>query len=185
MTFSLTLQSSDLIVSQLLFATNYWIFSPHQLIFCLSDIYWQRPDSFCTNIEFPPNQRTGPAVSSLNDVQKISIFWCNSVALFLVTYRTNMLFVSLCRGVNISVLRHEAEFYGITPLGMLWNKVLTGNRGSQVWVQTLWKAYNKPVLQPIHFAVFTPCLQYQQVLHNSWVGWGLFWNEYSTKSCCR
>lgn len=24
---------------------------------------------------------------------------------------------SLCRGVNISVLRHEAEFYGITPLG--------------------------------------------------------------------
>uniref|UniRef100_A0A3B4GNQ8 Potassium channel tetramerization domain containing 3 n=1 Tax=Pundamilia nyererei TaxID=303518 RepID=A0A3B4GNQ8_9CICH len=26
------------------------------------------------------------------------------------------------RGVNISVLRHEAEFYGITPLGMLWNK---------------------------------------------------------------
>lgn len=165
--------------------TNYWIFSPHQLIFCLSDIYWQRPDSFCTNIEFPPNQRTGPAVSSLNDVQKISIFWCNSVALFLVTYRTNMLFVSLCRGVNISVLRHEAEFYGITPLGMLWNKVLTGNRVSQVWVQTLWKAYNKPVLQPIHFAVFTPCLQYQQVLHNSWVGWGLFWNEYSTKSCCR
>lgn len=24
---------------------------------------------------------------------------------------------SLGRGVNISVLRHEAEFYGITPLG--------------------------------------------------------------------
>lgn len=23
----------------------------------------------------------------------------------------------LCSGVNISVLRHEAEFYGITPLG--------------------------------------------------------------------
>lgn len=22
------------------------------------------------------------------------------------------------RGVNISILRHEAEFYGITPLGM-------------------------------------------------------------------
>lgn len=63
-----------------------------------------------------------------------------------------MLFVSLCRGVNISVLRHEAEFYGITPLGMLWNEVLTGNRVSQVRVQTLWKAYNKPVLQPIHFA---------------------------------
>uniref|UniRef100_A0A669F242 BTB/POZ domain-containing protein KCTD3 n=1 Tax=Oreochromis niloticus TaxID=8128 RepID=A0A669F242_ORENI len=56
------------------------------------------------------------------------------------------------RGVNISVLRHEAEFYGITPLGMLWNEVLTGNRVSQVRVQTLWKAYNKPVLQPIHFA---------------------------------
>uniref|UniRef100_A0A669D4N8 Potassium channel tetramerization domain containing 3 n=1 Tax=Oreochromis niloticus TaxID=8128 RepID=A0A669D4N8_ORENI len=50
------------------------------------------------------------------------------------------------------VLRHEAEFYGITPLGMLWNEVLTGNRVSQVRVQTLWKAYNKPVLQPIHFA---------------------------------
>ena len=24
---------------------------------------------------------------------------------------------SLGRGVNVSVLRHEAEFYGITPLG--------------------------------------------------------------------
>lgn len=24
----------------------------------------------------------------------------------------------LCRGVSINVLRHEAEFYGITPLGM-------------------------------------------------------------------
>lgn len=27
----------------------------------------------------------------------------------------------LCRGVSINVLRHEAEFYGITPLGMCSN----------------------------------------------------------------
>lgn len=27
----------------------------------------------------------------------------------------------LCRGVSISVLRHEAEFYGITPLGTCWS----------------------------------------------------------------
>lgn len=27
----------------------------------------------------------------------------------------------LCRGINISVLRHEAEFYGITPLGGCWS----------------------------------------------------------------
>lgn len=28
------------------------------------------------------------------------------------------MFSSLHRGVNINILRHEAEFYGITPLGM-------------------------------------------------------------------
>lgn len=36
------------------------------------------------------------------------------------------LHVCLSRGVNISVLRHEAEFYGITPLGMLHYNVFLG-----------------------------------------------------------
>lgn len=37
----------------------------HQL--CpLADIYWQRPDSFCTNSQFSANQRAGPAVRSRN-----------------------------------------------------------------------------------------------------------------------
>lgn len=36
------------------------------------------------------------------------------------------LHICLSRGVNISVLRHEAEFYGITPLGMLHSKVFLG-----------------------------------------------------------
>lgn len=74
---------------------------------CLTDIYRQGPDSLCTNFEFPPNQRAGLAVRSHKTIKFVS-------GHFLCYY--NIVFL-LLRGVNISVLRHEAEFYGITPLG--------------------------------------------------------------------
>lgn len=65
-----------------------------------------------------------------NKIQKIYLFfWCIYVGLLLASYISNM--GSLRRGVNISVLRHEAEFYGITPLGMLLNKVTHTRKQSQ------------------------------------------------------
>lgn len=55
---------------------------------------------------------------------------------YFISARSNITYAafSLCRGVNISVLRHEAEFYGITPLGTFLCRVLGGN-GRSSFVQ--------------------------------------------------